>query len=206
MFDAIEITVSALVLGLAAGLSPGPLMALMLREALAHGVAAGARVAIAPLLSDAPVIALTLAGVGASRHVEGALAVLSLLGGAFLLYLAWQTMTLAPPRPGEGRAGTLGQAMLVNLLNPAPWLFWFGIGLPLLAAAARAGWQPVALFLLVFYTALVGSKLCLAVLTARGARHLDGRAWRLLMRFLGALLAGMGALLLRDGMFAMSAG
>jgi len=38
-------------LGFAAGVSPGPLLAIVLREALRHGAAAGMRAALAPLVT-----------------------------------------------------------------------------------------------------------------------------------------------------------
>ncbi|MEL7059947.1 MAG: hypothetical protein AAGN46_07975, partial [Acidobacteriota bacterium] len=46
--------------GTAAGLSPGPLMTLVVATALDRGAAAGARVAMAPLITDAPVIVLAV--------------------------------------------------------------------------------------------------------------------------------------------------
>lgn len=47
-------------LGLSAGFSPGPLLTLVLTETLHHGVKAGIRVALAPMITDAPIIVLTL--------------------------------------------------------------------------------------------------------------------------------------------------
>ena len=48
------------VLGLAAGVAPGPLLALVIGAALERGFQAGARVAAAPLLSDAPIVVLSV--------------------------------------------------------------------------------------------------------------------------------------------------
>jgi hypothetical protein len=47
-----------LALGLGAGLSPGPLLVLVVGATLRSGFAAGARIATAPLLSDAPIVVL----------------------------------------------------------------------------------------------------------------------------------------------------
>ncbi|NCD26558.1 MAG: hypothetical protein EOL86_13335, partial [Deltaproteobacteria bacterium] len=58
MFDPTSAAASGLVLGLSAGLSPGPLLTLMLSETLRHGVRAGLLVAVAPLISDLPIIIL----------------------------------------------------------------------------------------------------------------------------------------------------
>ena len=49
-----------LVMGLASGLSPGPLLTLVITESLQHGVKAGIKVALAPIISDAPIIIVML--------------------------------------------------------------------------------------------------------------------------------------------------
>jgi len=45
-------------LGLAAGFSPGPLTVLVIGETLRHGLRSGLQVAIAPILTDIPIILL----------------------------------------------------------------------------------------------------------------------------------------------------
>lgn len=48
------------ILGLSAGIAPGPLLALVISETLRHGMKAGVKVALAPIISDLPIVALTL--------------------------------------------------------------------------------------------------------------------------------------------------
>ncbi|TNF50926.1 MAG: LysE family translocator, partial [Gammaproteobacteria bacterium] len=48
------------VLGLSAGLSPGPLQTLVMAETLRFGVRAGIKVALSPVITDLPIIFLTL--------------------------------------------------------------------------------------------------------------------------------------------------
>ena len=45
-----------ILLGLSAGIAPGPLLTLVVSETLSGGVGAGVRVALSPLLSDLPII------------------------------------------------------------------------------------------------------------------------------------------------------
>ena len=49
---------AGLVYGLSAGFSPGPLMALVISQTLKHGIREGAKVAVAPLITDLPIILL----------------------------------------------------------------------------------------------------------------------------------------------------
>ncbi len=59
---AIELTclLNGAALGAAAGLSPGPLQALVLSESLRHGRREGVKASIAPLLTDIPIVIVSL--------------------------------------------------------------------------------------------------------------------------------------------------
>lgn len=51
---------SGILLGLSGGLAPGPLLTLVASETLRHGARAGVRVALAPLLTDLPIVLATV--------------------------------------------------------------------------------------------------------------------------------------------------
>ena len=53
-------------LGLSCGLAPGPLLALLLAQTLRHGPREGCKIALTPLVTDAPIIVVALV-VAASR-------------------------------------------------------------------------------------------------------------------------------------------
>ena len=61
---------SGILLGLSCGLVPGPLLALVLMQTMQHGAREGCKVALVPLITDAPIIlvALVLAGQAARWH------------------------------------------------------------------------------------------------------------------------------------------
>jgi threonine/homoserine/homoserine lactone efflux protein len=162
-----------LALGLGAGLAPGPLLALVVAATLDRGFAAGARVAVAPLVTDAPIVAvcvLVLSGLP-----DAALAALSFAGAAFVAYLAVDVLRTPPPdAPEPGAARDLRRAATVNALSPHPWLFWITVGGPVLVDAAGRDPLLAVGFLAAFYTLLVGTKLVLAALVASGRR----RGWR----------------------------
>jgi threonine/homoserine/homoserine lactone efflux protein len=90
-----------LTIGLAAGVSPGPLLVLVITSTLRSGWRAGALAACAPLLSDAIVVGGVLLVL--DRLPERSLSVLGVVGG---------------PSPA------LRQAALVNVFSPHPWLTW----------------------------------------------------------------------------------
>jgi threonine/homoserine/homoserine lactone efflux protein len=189
------------VLGATAGLSPGPLLTLVIRETLCGGVAAGARVAASPLLTDLPIIALCVAALGAASRVEPLLGAVALGGSAFLLHMARETWRSGPPDldapPGPSRS--LARGVVTNLLSPHPYLFWMAVGGPMLVRSWAEDHGAPFVFLAGFYVLLVGSKLGVAVLVGRSRAALTGGAYRVVLRALAVALVVFAALLLRDG-------
>jgi threonine/homoserine/homoserine lactone efflux protein len=198
----LELATTALILGLAAGLAPGPLLTLVVAETLRHGMGAGIRVALAPLITDVPLILVTLLVMSRLDDSDSGLGIVSLIGGAFLLLMAYESWH--PPtvngEPVVQRTRSLLKGVLANLLNPHPYLFWLGVGGPLLTKSIQLGLIAPLLFLGVFYLMLVGSKVLLAVLVGRSSALIGGR-WRIyVFRLLGLLLFLLAMGLLRDGL------
>ncbi len=52
----ISLLFSGVVFGLSGGLSPGPLLTLVVSETLKHGIKEGVKVSIAPLITDPPIV------------------------------------------------------------------------------------------------------------------------------------------------------
>jgi threonine/homoserine/homoserine lactone efflux protein len=193
---------TGVLLGLSAGLAPGPLLALVLAQSLRHGAREGCKVALAPLLTDAPIILLALIIASKLAALRPLLGVVSIAGGAFVLYLAWDSvrsrqtaMAASPENPKSWLKG-----VVTNVLNPHPWLFWLTVGAATLARAMAQGWLTAAAFLLGFYLLLVGSKLVLALLVARSRDLLAGRTYRMVISVLAVLLGLFALLLFREGL------
>ena len=186
--------------GFSGGIAPGPLHTLIMTTALQRGFAAGARVSVAPLLTDAPIIALTVVVVGSMP--ESAVRSLGIAGGIYLLFLGLQTLREttgagAVPSPESARPlHDYRRGVVANLLNPHPWLFWIGVGAPTLVGYWREGPGRAVVFLGGFYLLLVGSKVMVAFLVARGARLLSDRTQQRMIAVGGALLMGLGAYIL----------
>ena len=90
---------AGLLLGLSAGLAPGPLLALVITQTMRGGARAGVIVAVAPLLTDVPIvgICLVLVGVIAGTGSAAALGAISLVGGLFVAWLAFDTWRAEAP-------------------------------------------------------------------------------------------------------------
>lgn len=190
-----ELMLVGLGLGLAAGVSPGPLLTLVVSSTLARGFGAGLRVALAPVLTDAPIILLAILVL---RDLPSAwLAWIGALGGCVVIYLG--VGTLRSPlhdresdQEASGSSLDLWRGAVVNLLNPHPWIFWTTVQGPMLIRGWRRDPVTAVVFVIVFYMAIVGSKIAIAWLVARGRHALTDRWYRGLLMGCGTLLIGMG--------------
>jgi threonine/homoserine/homoserine lactone efflux protein len=199
----IAFLLQGIVLGFAAGISPGPMLGLVINQTLRHGWRAGNLVALAPLFTDIPVIVLLVVILG---HVSPVvLNWLALVGGAFVIYLGIETVRevgseVTINTKADSRRILLS-AVATNFLNPHPYLFWATVGSALLFQSYAVGGITASLaFLISFYVLLVGAKLAIALLVSRSQVWLKGRAYRLLVVGSGALLIGLGILLIWEGL------
>ncbi len=188
-------TLFGLTIGWAAGISPGPLNLLVVQSALRSGAAAGALVAVAPLITDAPIVALSL--LVASTVPDAVLSAMSIAGGLYLIWLGvaeWRSSGEAVLDSAPG--SHLRRGVIANLLSPHPWLFWLTVGGP---TTVRA-WErlPAAAlgFVVGFFVVLVGVKIVIALLAARAGRRLSDRGQRTAGRVGGVALAAVGVFII----------
>ena len=189
-------------LGLSCGLAPGPLLALVVAQTLRHGPREGCKIALTPLVTDAPIIVVALVVAAKLAELRPLLGIVSFAGGAFVLYLAWDSFR--PVRPGAEapaeRPRSWFKGIFTNLLSPHPWLFWLTVGAAILAKAIAQSWLVAVAFLFGFYLLLVGSKVLVALMAGRSRDLLAGRPYRVVMRVLVVLLGVFALLLFREGL------
>jgi threonine/homoserine/homoserine lactone efflux protein len=186
-------------IGLFAGLSPGPVLTLVVAETLRGGWLRGSAVAAGPLLADGPIILVGLLVL--AQLPPPLMPAISVVGGAFLLYLALSTALNArratvPRGQRLAARGGLLTGLLARALSPNPYLFWFLVGTPALLQAQQQGGASALAFLVGYYTTIVGSNVGLAVALHRWLGLLSDRVYRLLLLASSALLALYGLLLL----------
>jgi threonine/homoserine/homoserine lactone efflux protein len=193
---------SGVVFGLSAGLSPGPLLTLVISETLKHDIKEGIKVSVAPLLTDLPIVLITIFVLSRLSNMLPVLGVISLLGCSFLTYLGYESISfkgvdidLERTRPQSVRRG-----VIANFLNPSPYIFWFTIGAPLVLKALNIGLFSASLFILGFYLFLVGSKVLVAIVVGKSRFFLKSRNYVYTIRFLGVILLIFAILFLKDGL------
>src|SRR5664280_2659118 len=115
---------------------PGPFQAFLLSQTLSKGWRRTLPAAFGPLISDLPVILIVLLLL--TTVPPRFISILQIAGGLFLLYLAfnayktWKNFDSPKPPAPQSNQQTLLSAVMVNLLNPNPYLGWSLVLGPLL--------------------------------------------------------------------------
>lgn len=176
--------VQGIVFGFAAAVQPGPFQTYLISQALLRGWQRTLVAALAPLVSDGPIIALCLLVL--SQVPSWFQRFLYLAGGLFLLYLAygayrsWKNFNPALPSTESGAQQSLLKAALMNALSPGPYIFWSLVTGPILLR----GWRESPLqgmgFMLGFYLTMIFSLGAIIILFG-SARQLGPRVNRALL-------------------------
>jgi threonine/homoserine/homoserine lactone efflux protein len=191
-----------IILGLSAGFAPGPLLTLVISETLQHDIKSGVKVALAPIITDFPIIIITLVILTKLSNFHNILGIISLTGGFFILFIGCESIRTKGVELNlqETKSQSLTKGILVNALNPHPYLFWFSVGGPTMTKAMRENIIAPLAFIISFYTLLVGSKIILAILVGKSKSFLGDNVYIYTMRFLGLILCVLAFALFHDGL------
>ncbi|MCW8930122.1 MAG: LysE family transporter [Gammaproteobacteria bacterium] len=193
---------TGILLGLAAGFAPGPLLTLVVSETLQHDVKAGIKVAFAPIITDLPIILLTLFILSKLSNFNYVLGIISFVGGFFILFMGYKSIGTTGVSLSEDKVkpNSLLKGMLVNALSPHPYLFWVSVGAPIMTKAMNLNvFAPLA-FIVSFYFFLVGTKIVLALLVGHSKSFLKENMYIYSLRFLGMVLCLFSVVLFYDGL------
>lgn len=180
----------AFILGLSAGLSPGPLLTLVITQTIKHNKTEGIKVAISPLITDLPIVLLAFYIFNELSQFDMILAIISLLGGVFIAYLAiesFKTKALTVDIQTD-KSESIKKGIIANFLNPHPYLFWVTVNAPMVFKAYNHSLLTAILYVITFYLLLVGSKVIVALIIARTKVLIDQKFYNIIMKILGLAL------------------
>lgn len=137
---------------------PGPFQAFLFSQSIKNGWRKTIPLVFAPIMSDIPVILLVLLVLTNVPHevLQG----LQIVGGLFLLYLAYTAyrawLVFAPNVEKDNSPQfTVFKAVMVNLLNPNPYLAWSLVLGPFLIKAWNEAPVNGMVLLISFYGSMV---------------------------------------------------
>lgn len=191
--------ITGIVLGFTAGISPGPLMALVFIETMRYGKKEGVKIAVAPLITDFPIIIFVFFVLSRFSEISLIIGIITLFGAGYLAYLGIENiktkeagLDLVP-----FKRGGIKQGVITNSLSPHPYIFWLTIGGPIIFRGE--GVFPASLFILGFFSLLVGTKIAIALLVDKSRGFVESRWYVIVIRVLGVLLILFALIFLKDG-------
>ncbi len=183
------------------GLIPGPLLTLVISESIKHDTKAGIKVAASPLITDLPIILITILIMSRFANTDYILGTIAFGGSIFLIYLAFESFSFRGAIADKNISDNLlKKGIIANLLNPSPYVFWFTIGAPTIIKAFSESFINAALFIVVFYSVLVGSKIVIAIITGKAKYFLSSRYYLYIIRFLGVVLFLFALFFIKNGL------
>jgi len=181
--------------GFASAVQPGPFQTFLISRTLAHGWRNTLISTCAPLISDIPILVLVLLIL--NRVPFGVENIIHFAGGIFLLYLAigafksFKNYSCIQTTEPHSAGQNLFKGVIVNLLNPNPYLAWSLVMGPLLLK----GWQETPCngitLILSFYITLILSSSAIILIFAT-LRKLGTKITRILVGISIIALAGFG--------------
>jgi len=188
---------SAFILGLSAGLSPGPLFLLTVSETIKSGFKNGCKIAIAPIFTDLPIILISTFVLIQLSDLKIVISIISIFGSLFLLYLGYKSIVYKGDDI-ENNVASLKKGIVTNLLNPNVYVFWFTIGSPIILKAYKINMSHSIIFVILFFANLIGSKIIIALIVQQTKQKLNGRVLKYIQTILGVVLIIFAIMILYD--------
>ena len=192
----------AFLLGLSAGLSPGPLLTLVITQTIKYNKREGIKVAISPLITDTPIVLIALFIFKKLTDFDIIIAMISLLGGLFIAYLgidALRTKNINLENKGL-KSESYKKGIIANFLNPHPYIFWLTVNAPLVYKAYEHSPYAAVLYLLTFYSLLIGSKIIVAIIISKTKNFIHQGWYSYIMKLLGFALLFFSLLFFYDAL------
>lgn len=190
--------------GFAAAAQPGPFQTYLISQTLTRGWKRTLPAALAPLISDGPIILLSLLVL--SQVPVWLQKFLYIAGGLFILYLAygaynsWKKFDSRTPQAESTGQQSVFKAAIVNVLNPGPYIYWTLVTGPILLK----GWRETPVsgigFLAGFYATLIIS-LAVIIMVFGIAARLGPKVNRALLGISAIVLFCFGLYQLWLGLF-----
>ncbi len=204
--------ITAFMVGLSGAMMPGPLLTAAIAESAQRGFWAGPLIVLGHAILELVLILALLAGLSVFITKSSVGLVISLVGGAFLLYLGFTMVrdTLAGRVAIETTAGSENPAQLmhpvtagifISLSNPFWIIWWATIGLSYLTLAMKNGPLGIA----AFYSGHISADLMwysmISGLVAGGKRFINQKVYTIILLICGLFLIGLGVYFIYSGLF-----
>lgn len=204
---------TAFIVGLSGAMMPGPMLSTTIAQSARRGWTAGPLMVLGHGALELVLIMALISGLSNYLTLPAVSTMISILGGAFLLYLGYSMSRQAAAgrialynTDGSGsESGGMGgmhpvlAGVLISISNPFWTLWWATVGLTYLTLAIRSGPGSLGAF---FSGHIMADLLwfgVIAVLVASGRRFLNQRIYNYILLACGLFLVAMGGYFMYHG-------
>ena len=201
--DITALCITAFLVGLSGAMMPGPLLTVTIAESARHGFKAGPLIVLGHAILELALIIALLAGLSLYLQKPLVTTVISVIGGAFLLFMGFNMIkdVLQGRVSLESNENTAGKGInmhpvmagiLVSVSNPFWSVWWATIGLTYLTVALKSG--PIGITS--FFSGHIMADLLwyslIAAAIAGGRRFLKQQVYQTIIMLCGLFLIGLG--------------
>ncbi len=200
----LSLAIAAFGLGVALGASPGPVQLLLFSEASRGGAGRGLRAMAGANATFGAMMLLLAAGLSSIEPSESFLRVVKVIGGGFLVFLAFDAIR-ERRRSHEVEDGPLGglhptvRGIVAVILNPGVYVFLATTGTALVASAVDQGGRGLAVVTVIALLLGVSLMDSAMVLLGAGAHRVSDRFLRILSDVLAVAMGALGVWLFVRG-------
>ena len=206
MLDLIKFLALGSFLGLAAGTSPGPLLAVTISETLQYGKWEGIKVALSPLITDLPIVLSVLYVLSHLKSYDFIIGIIAFFGASYLIYSGIELLKIKKDSVelNVEKEDALKKVVIVNFGNPHPYVFWFSIGGPIIYKSLNTHVSATVLFILGFYIFLVGSKVGITLIVEKSKSFINSKHYFSIIRALGIAQIIFGLTFIKMGLSSLN--
>jgi len=202
MANASELLLFGVILGLVQGLTPGPLVTLVISETLKFGKAEGFKVAVSPIVTDSTIVLFAVFVLSTLEEYGVILGIISVFGACYLIYLGLENirMRTGAPEVSIMKREAFKRAIITNFLNPHAYLFWLLVGGPIIIRNVETNASAVPFFLFGFYCLLIGSEISIALTVNKSKQFIKSTYYSRIIQLLGVIFIIFAVSILIDGL------
>lgn len=197
----LNLLIMGVTFGLSIGIAPSPLLTLAITQTISHDVKEGFKIVFTPLITDLPLLIVTVLLYSRLTDIDLFLGIVSILGALFIGFMGYKNiMTKGFNLVNEAKkADSFKKGILTNLLNPYPYIFWLTVGGPMLIDSFKKGVWWGLIFIFGFYVMLIASRVSLVYVVGKSINFIKGNRYIHILRVLGAMMILFAFKFLNEG-------
>ncbi|MGB9659860.1 MAG: LysE family transporter [Nitrososphaerales archaeon] len=203
---------SSLVIGYSGALMPGPVLIVTINEATKRGFKSGFYVSVGHAFLELILVILLTLGLAEILSLKPIVALIGLLGGAFLSWVAYNILkdTLRRKislsfdvKPDNHKMSSMVLGIFTSLFNPFWLIWWVSVGAIFLLNSLEFGIMGVMAFYFGHILADLSWYGSVSFAMARGKNFISDKTYRTILTLCGSILIFFSVFFIKSGLEAL---